>query len=58
MTFHLTGIVLMFFGAGLILWVIVGTMFGDTLGIILFIIGAKIIILTIIFQDRIRLDKL
>lgn len=58
MTLHTTGILLIFFGVGLILWVILRTMFLDILGIILFVIGAKIIILTIIYQDKIRLDRL
>jgi len=58
MTLHATGILLIFFGTGLILWVILTRMFGDILGIILFVVGAKIIILTIIYQDKIRLDRL
>jgi len=56
--FHSTGILLIFFAFALILWVILKTMFPDPLGIILFIIGAKIIILTVIFRDKVRLDKL
>ncbi len=56
--FHSTGILLIFFATALIVWVILTTMFLDPLGIILFIIGAKIIILTVIFRDKVRLDKL
>jgi hypothetical protein len=57
MTLHTTGILLLFLGAGLIFWAILTTMFLDPIGIIMIVIGAKIMILTIIFQDRIRLDK-
>jgi len=56
--FHSTGILLMFFATALILWVIMTIMFGDPLGMILFMIGAIIIILTVIFRDKVRLDKL
>lgn len=48
----------MFFATALIIWVILTTMFGDPLGIILFMIGSTIIILTVVFRDKIRLDKL